>query len=102
MGGEWSVTEESVKAMENMAVELTEKMAEILLAIDTLINEYEDNKDGLGVHSAEILNLLKDLRDTTNEANDPVKILVKILRKSAAIRKGHIQRQGYQSKGKSR
>ena len=102
MGGEWTVTEESVKAMENMSSELETKMAEILLAIDNLINAYEENKDGLGAHSSEILDLLKDLRDTTNEANDPVKKLVLKLRKAAILRRKHIERQGYQSKGKSR
>ena len=103
MGGEWTVTEESVTAMQNMSTELEEKMAEILLAVSNLVDCYEENRDGLGYHSGEILNLLKDLRTTTDEANEPVKKLVLKLRKAAAIRKAHIERQRYQSsKGKSR
>ena len=103
MGGEWCVTDESVKAMQNMSKELEVKITEILTAIAELIDSYEENKDGLGYHSSEILNLLSDLRTTTDEANEPVKKLVLKLRKAAAIRNAHIQKQAYQStKGRSR
>ena len=103
MSGEWNVTEESVRAMENMSSELTFKMSDILNAVMALIDSYEENKDGLGAHSNEILSLLHDLRSTTDEANAPVKKLVLKLRKAAAIRKAHIQKQTYQSsKGRSR
>ena len=43
MGGEWSVTDESVKAMQNMSKELEVKITEILTAIAELIDSYEEN-----------------------------------------------------------
>ena len=101
--GEWTVTDEAVNALNNMATELNEKAAEILQEVLTLIECFEDNKDGLGAHSEDILNLLKELRETTDEANEPVKKLVKKLVKAAAIRKAHIDTSVYQQqKGRSR
>ena len=101
--GEWTVTEESVEAIKNLRAELNTKVGEIAQEVLVLIESYEDNKDGLGYHSGEILNLLKDLRSTTDEANGLVKRLVKKLKIVAAIRKNHIDTPTQQAgKGRSR
>lgn len=96
----WTVTEDSISAMNNLSSQLNEKLGEISKEVLNVINVYEENKDGLGNHSAEILALLKEVNSTTDDASGPVKELVKKLSKAAAIRKAHIDTNIYG--GKSR
>ena len=96
----WSVTEDSIAAMQTLSTELNDKLAEILQEVLNLISVYEENKDGLGHHSADIMALLEELKAITDDATDPVKQLIKKLVKAAAIRKAHIDTNVYG--GKSR
>ena len=92
--GEWTVTEESVKAMQDLASQLTSVLNEIESEFQQLVSVYEENKDGLGYHSGEIGKLIKDVEEQETIAKKIGKILVNKLRKSAAFRKAHIEK-GY-------
>ena len=94
----FTVTDEAVKALANMAVELESKMGEIQKAITALKTAYDDNKAGLGYHSDSIAGLLEDLEQTGEEANIPVKKLVLKLQRAALIRSKHREENVY-SKG---
>ena len=94
-GSDWTVTEESILALENMAKQLQELEAAIKKETNTLEQVYEQNKDGLGYHSASIKTLIDEIKSIEEEASRPVKILVLKLTKAAAIRRGHINNKRY-------
>lgn len=99
----WQVTEQTIATLRNMSTHLQELAAKINQETQQLKAAYDDNKDGLGAHSADILALLEEVESTEAEGSKPVLKLVLKLQKAALIRQKHIETQRYtQSKGRSR
>ena len=99
--GEWTVTEEAVQALENMASQLQTLSEQIKAETQKLKNSYDENRDGLGYHSAKIQTLIEEVEETEEAASRPVLKLVLKLTKAAIIRKAHIEKDSYQP-GRSR
>lgn len=99
----WSVTEESVKALETMAKDLGDHEAAIKNERSKLEQVYEQNKDGLGPHSDSIAALIEEIKRLDEEASRPVKILVLKLTKAALLRRATLEKNRYTNiKGRSR
>lgn len=99
----WEVTEQAIAAMNNMSAQLQELAAKINQETQQLKASYDENKDGLGAHSADIQALLDEVETAEEDASIPVKKLVLKLTKAALIRQKHIETKRYtQSKGRSR
>lgn len=99
----WQVTEQAIATMNNMSTHLQELAAKINQETQQLKSSYDDNKEGLGAHSADILALLEEVEAAESEGSIPVKKLVLKLTKAALIRQKHIEEQRYtQAKGRSR
>ena len=87
---EWTVTDEAVKAMQELADRINHVMQEIEFECQQLATMFEDNKNGLGYHSNEISKLIINLSELEKNAQLTGKKLVNKLIKSAAVRKAHI------------
>ena len=94
------VSQEAVNYLNSMAQSLTELSIQIHSITQSLKEVFEENKDGLGAHSADIQRLLDELEQTEQEASDPVKKLVLKLTRASAVRRQHIDTQRYS--GRSR
>ncbi|MCD7822445.1 MAG: hypothetical protein LUG86_00235 [Oscillospiraceae bacterium] len=101
MPGPVTVSDEGIKALENMADNLTLLSGRLHQETQTLLDVYEENKSGLGRYSAEILKILEDMGEEEAEASYPVKKLVLKLQRAAIVRKGR-QNAFSNSKGRSR
>ena len=98
----WTVTEESIQAMDNTKGRLTELEASIRQEIQKLKSVYEENNDGLGAHSNEIGSLIEEVEKAGEDASKPVLKLVLKLTRAAAIRRAHIENDPYKGNGRSR
>ncbi len=98
---EWTVTEEAVAALENMASQLQTLSEQIKAETQQLKTSYDENRDGLGYHSAKIQTLIEEVEATEEEAARPVMKLVLKLTRAAMIRRAHIEKDSYQP-GRSR
>lgn len=98
-----TVSEEAISTLQNMATELEELARKIHQETQQLKETYDENKEGLGYHSADIAALLEDVGQTEEEASVPVKKLVLKMQKAALYRLKHIETKRYNpSKGRSR
>ncbi len=97
-----TVTDQAVSALNNAAQQLEELSNQIHQETEALVSVYDENKEGLGAHSASIEKLINDVKDIEEEGKIPVKKLVLKLMKSALIRAQHIGNNVYSSGGRSR
>ena len=95
MGPNVNVSEQAVKALENMSKDITECARKIGKDVKVLQDAFESNKDGLGVHIEAIRHLLVDLEENGAAAEKPILSLAMKLQKSALIRKGLINNNIY-------
>lgn len=82
----WTVSEEGIAALNNMAAQLEELSKTIHDETSTLMQVFEENQAGLGAHAESIRSLIEDLQDTEEDATIPVKKLVLKLQRAALIR----------------
>lgn len=94
----WKVTEESIKAMEDLGKNINETLKSIKSEYQQLMNLYEENKDGLGYHSNSIFHLIQDIGLLEQDANQYAVQLIKKLIQSAAIRRVHLETNMYGGK----
>ena len=90
---EWTVTEEAVQAMTDLANRLYEVIQTILSERQQLEAAFEENKDGLGYHSANISDLLEALTEAEKSAQTQGARLALKMRRAAYIRKAHIEKE---------
>ena len=90
----WTVTEESVQKMREIAGTLYKVIKAIASERQQLAEIYEENKDGLGYHSDEIKSFLENVKARENVAKKAGSDLIMKLKFAASIRKAHIEK-GY-------
>lgn len=100
--GSWSVSEESIAALNAMSDRLEEISTQINTHTQNMKSVFEANRSGLGAHAADIEKLIEEVENMQEEASFPVKKLVLKLRKAALIRLKHIQTKRYTPGGRSR
>ena len=93
--GKWEVTEQAINAMNSLSTQLQKLATKINQEVQQLKASYENNKDGLGAHSADIQTLLDEVEITEQDASIPIKKLAIKLNKAALIRQKHIENNKY-------
>ena len=88
----WNVSDEAIAALINMSGTLQEIATKIHQETEKLKATFEENKDGLGAHSDDIIAIIEDIEASEEDANIPVKKLVLKLQRSALARKIHNER----------
>ncbi len=83
----YEVSDAAIAALTNMSAQMTELAGAIHDAVESLKQTFEENRAGLGPHTASIEKLLEELADVEEDASNPVKILVLKLTRAALIRK---------------
>lgn len=101
MGDGWTVSDEAINNMDSLAGQLDECQNNLKAILATLKSDFDDNEGGLGAHSDSIKALIEELEGLIGDSSQKVLKLVLKLRKSAGIRKSHIDTNNY-SKGKTR
>ena len=91
-----SVTEESVRQLEEMAGRLEELTEEIRAELGALQETWEEQQDGLGAHSGSIRDLIREMEQIEKDAAGSAAMLALRLEKSALIRRMHIEQDLYQ------
>ena len=90
-----SVTEESVRQLEEMAGRLEELTEEIRAELGALQETWEEQQDGLGAHSGSIRDLIREMEQIEKDAAGSAAMLALRLEKSALIRRMHIEQDLY-------
>lgn len=93
----WQVTEQAIAAMNNMSAQLQELVTRIHQETEKIKSTFEDNQEGLGSHSGEILELINNVEITEQEGSKPVAKLQIKLRRAVLIRQKHIDENKYGS-----
>ncbi len=91
-----SVTEESVRQLEEMAGRLEELTEEIRAELGALQETWEEQQDSLGAHSGSIRDLIREMEQIEKDAAGSAAMLALRLEKSALIRRMHIEQDLYQ------
>lgn len=91
----YTVTPESVGAMNSTSNNLNEAIEAVNQAINSLQGTYEATQGGLGAHSASIGSLIEETRAVGTEGNNSIKILALKLTKAALLRQVHIDTDNY-------
>ena len=91
----WRVTEEAVRALKSLSIEIKGKVEEIERNINDLHTVYEELQVGLGAHSIDIARILNDVDSTSKIAISQCKALRVKLERSALLRQRHIDSNGY-------
>ena len=87
VGGVASVTEDAIKALEQLKSDLDLMDKQMKKEITRLHDAYDANKDGLGANSEHIRKLLQSMGETVEETSVPVKKLSRNVNMAATIRK---------------
>lgn len=96
-----TVSEHAVSTLLRLATQLQELDTAICGEIDRLQSTFDNEKKGLGAHSAEIELLLEDIASCESEASQLAKRLCLKLGRAATIRKTHIDVNNYRGKATS-
>lgn len=103
MGSGVNVSEQAIMQLNNMAAQLQQISDDIHKEVAQLRQVFEENEEGLGSHSGDILSLIEDVESAEDDASKPVLKLVLKLQRVALIRMKHLTTNEYtNSKGKSR
>lgn len=92
----WTITEEAITGMENLAAKLEEIQEGITTEVTNLTTVFEENEDGLGPHSDSIRSVLEELLANAETAGKPVKLLAFKLRTGAQLRRDVLGENNYQ------
>jgi len=95
----YTVSEESVQSLLIAAASVKEYKESAKAEYDKLLEVYAANKNGLGAHSNEILNLLMEVKANVDESSVVLDRLWLKLSKAAAIRKAHLETDRYKNSG---
>lgn len=97
-----NVSQEAVDALINMGNQLADDEAEIKLAVANLKRVFEENQQGLGAHTAQILELIEEVEAIGEEGDKLVLKLVLKLKRAAGVRQQHINNTFSLGHGRSR
>lgn len=95
----WKVTEESVNNLKKLSSELAHMCESLTELYSTVYSEFEEQKEGLGSHSASIGELICEIRDVNHEVTRVSSKLQVKLNKAAMIREKSINENPYSDFG---
>lgn len=93
--GNWQVSQEAVKALRGMSARLREQTAKLAEATGALEEDARALEQGLGAHSADILQLTEELSQIRLEAERAAGKLCLRLERAAAVRQRHLEKNPY-------
>lgn len=91
----WTVTEEAIGQMRQLAEQLDSLSEAVHREFSDLLIKAEENKDGLGPHSAQILQVLDSLQENNERLRVQFAMLSVKLLKAAAIRAAVLEQDGF-------
>lgn len=94
-----NVTQEAIDALKAANSKVRELHIELLNQAKTLIQTYDENKDGLGRHNTSIVELLQQLVDNSGDERE-VKKFVKKLTMASSIIAHHIENDLYKKRSR--
>ena len=91
----WTVTAEAIAAMEQINSQLVNESQKISTETNNIFNTFEECKNGLGAHSDDIQDLIREIREQNKEAEKIIQKLRLKLQRAIIIRKKHLENSRY-------
>lgn len=75
----YAVSYEGIEALRNLGTNLWNSLGKIAASNLKLLDTVGENRQGLGPHSSEIINISKEVNEITKQVKEPVEILIERL-----------------------